>query len=184
MTAPVISPSSIAHAPWCVDGACCDAGTSCLSESDDRVVRCTGGGTWADANGDRCYLQARVYLQRNVGWAQPGMPGDAVSSVHLNLVHEGWTGGEDAGLTVEEARALAALLLDCADRASVDRASLLAAGHRADVSRAPEHAWVLLSLPPDALAGLSLVEREEAISAAKATLLEQAREIPRRLDQG
>lgn len=41
---------------------------------------------------------------------------------------------------------------------------------------------VLLSLPPDAFAGLSLSDREEAISAAKAALLERAREIRRRLD--
>ena len=50
------------------------------------------------------------------------------------------------------------------------------------VSTSDQDAGVLLSLPPEALEGLTPTEREEAISAAKATLLERVREIRRRLD--
>lgn len=46
-----------------------------------------------------------------------------------------------------------------------------------------QDAGVLLSLPPGALDDLSPADREEAISAAKATLLERAREIRRRVGQ-
>lgn len=42
---------------------------------------------------------------------------------------------------------------------------------------------MLLSLPADALDGLNASEREEAIAAAKATLLERIRDIRRRLDR-
>jgi transcriptional regulator with XRE-family HTH domain len=52
-----------------------------------------------------------------------------------------------------------------------------------NVGAADQDGGVLLSLPPDAFEGLSPADREEAISAAKATLLERAREIRRRLDQ-
>lgn len=50
------------------------------------------------------------------------------------------------------------------------------------VSGEEQDAEVLLSLPADALDGLNASEREEAIAAAKATLLERIRDIRRRLD--
>jgi transcriptional regulator with XRE-family HTH domain len=46
-----------------------------------------------------------------------------------------------------------------------------------------QDAGVLLSLPPSALEGLSEAEREEITATAKASALERAREIRRRLDQ-
>lgn len=45
-----------------------------------------------------------------------------------------------------------------------------------------QDAGVLLSLPPGAFDGLTPADREEAIAAAKAALLERAREIKRRID--
>ena len=50
------------------------------------------------------------------------------------------------------------------------------------VSDQPQDAGVLLNLPPGAFDGLSLADQEEALAAAKAALLERAREIRRRLD--
>lgn len=69
---------------------------------------------------------------------------------------------------------------------SIDRAARgeeIRAGSGKTVSALDQDGGVLLSLPPDAFEGLSPADREEAISAAKATLLERAREIRRRLDQ-
>lgn len=50
------------------------------------------------------------------------------------------------------------------------------------VSDGDQDEGVLMSLPRGAFEGLSPSDREEAIAAAKATLLERAREIRRRLD--
>lgn len=57
-------------------------------------------------------------------------------------------------------------------------------GENLDGNVAPvdQDGGMLLSLPPGVLDGLSPADREEVIAAAKAALLERAREIRRRLD--
>lgn len=50
------------------------------------------------------------------------------------------------------------------------------------VGPAPQDDGVLLSMPPEALAGLGPAEREEVIAAARLTALRAAREIRRRVD--